>query len=66
MRRTRPVPSLIPPAALGLAGHACGLLKPELPTHASSLQTVENRLVTSLSCVHRHCNRDIRVVEDHR
>jgi hypothetical protein len=66
MRRTRPVPSLIPPAGLDLAGHARCLVKPELPTHASSLRTVEKHLVTDLDDVHRHCNRGIRVVEDPR
>ena len=66
MRHTRPVPSLVPRAGLGLAGHARFLVKPELLTHASSLRTVEKHLVTCFYRVHRHCNRGSRVAEDHR
>ena len=65
MRRTRPVPSLIPRAALGLAGRARCLVQPQLLTHASSLQTVEKHRVAYLDRVYRHRNGGLRVVEDH-
>ena len=65
MRLTRPVPSLIPRAGLGLAGHARYLVQPQLLTHASSPRTVEKHRIAYLGCVHRHGNGGIRVVEDH-